>query len=54
MKNNFNFEKLLTCKKLYLLNVGKKKEIGKTAENHEVTEHDCHKQGNLSSVYITS
>ena len=47
------FEKLLRGKKLYLLNVGKKK-IGKTAENHEVTEHDCHQRGNLSSVYITS
>ena len=44
------FEKLLRGKKLYLLIVGKKK-IGKTAENHEVTEHDCHQRGNLSSVY---
>jgi len=46
------FEKLLRGKKLYLLKVGKKK-IGKTAENHEVTAHDCHQRGNLSSVCIT-
>ena len=30
-------EKLLRGKKLYFFNVGKKNEIGKTAENHEVT-----------------
>ena len=46
------FEKLLRGKKLYFLNVGKKKEIGKTAENNEVTEHDCHQRGNLSTKGI--
>ena len=35
------FEKLIKGKKLHFLHVGKKREIGKTAENYEEKEYDC-------------
>ena len=48
-KNAFNFVEINKRKAIVFtefINVWKKKEIGKTAENHKVTEHDCHQQGN--------